>query len=64
MSGFGQCKANTLSLLFIILRNIEAILASIYELIAKATSLLPPVSYLPLPNGGFFVFKKCVKRKY
>lgn len=46
MSGFGQCKANTLSLLFIILRNIEAILASIYELIAEAASLLPPVSYL------------------
>lgn len=64
MSGFGQCKANTLSLLFIILRNIEAILASIYELIAEAASLLPSVSYLSPQNAGFFVFKKCVKRKY
>lgn len=43
---FEKSKTNTLSLLFIIWRNIEAILASIYELIAKASSSLPTVSDL------------------
>ena len=64
MSGFGQCKANTLSFLFIIWRNIEAILASIYELIAKAASLFPSVSYIPQKMVVFLCFKKCEKRKY
>lgn len=62
MSDCGQCMTNTLSLLFIIWRNIEAILASIYELIAKAASSLSTVSNLSLQRPHFLCFKKCVKR--
>lgn len=57
MSGFGQFKANTLSLLFIILCNTEAILASIYELIAKAAGSLPSVSYLSPQMLAFLCLK-------